>query len=207
MVLDGAVDVNAPLTQQADEQAPAAEQSLAPPVRHLPPSAACPLGTDPRAFFPNAGDLAHRPSAARARPRRHTPVTVGDLDTATLFDLSVPVRPLVLPGADARPEPATGAPLRTLALGFATDIDGAPLVDPQWAIICNDAASHPGPVAAGNQARALSAGTPSSGPTRSRTPWAVGGLAGGPANRSPTSTPREHHRSWSSATPAIPTPP
>ena len=28
MVLDGAVDVNAPLTQQAEEEAPAAEQSL-----------------------------------------------------------------------------------------------------------------------------------------------------------------------------------
>ena len=43
---------------------------------------------------------------------------------------------------------------------FDTDIDGAPLVDPLWAITCNDAAGHPGPVAAGALARTLDARYP-----------------------------------------------
>ena len=48
-----------------------------------------------------------------------------------------------------------GAPLRSLALDFVLDIDGAPLVDAQWAIICNDTVGHTGPRAAGTLARSL----------------------------------------------------
>ena len=44
-----------------------------------------------------------------------------------------------------------------MALLFVRDIDGASLVDAQWAITCNDSSSHPGPVAAGDLARDLEA--------------------------------------------------
>ena len=83
----------------------------------------------------------------------NTPVTVGDLDTATLLALSVPqFTPSYYPALLAA-EHGNGTQLRTLALAFATDTDGAPLVDPQWAITCNDAAGHPGPITAGDLAR------------------------------------------------------
>ena len=53
-----------------------------------------------------------------------------------------------------------GSGLRSLALLFAVDIDRTPLVDAQWAITCNDTSGHPGPVAAGAEARALAARYP-----------------------------------------------
>jgi hypothetical protein len=40
------------------------------------------------------------------------------------------------------------------------DIDGAPLVDVQWAITCNDTVDHTGPLAAGTLARSLAARWP-----------------------------------------------
>ncbi len=155
MVLDGAVDVNASLTEQADEQAPAAEQSLDHLFATCTPSSACPLGRDPRGFFRNlAASLTRHPLPAPGHGDT-VPVTVGDLDTATLFDLSVPGFTPSYETALVAARSGNGAPLRSLALEFATDVDGTPLVDPQWAITCNDAAVRPGPGAAGNQARDL----------------------------------------------------
>jgi pimeloyl-ACP methyl ester carboxylesterase len=155
MVLDGAVDVNAPLTEQAEEEAPAAEQSLLHLFATCLQAAPCPLGADPRGFFTKlAASMTEHPLPAPGHGD-DTPVTVGDLDTATLFALSVPqFVPSYYPALTAAAA-GNGTRLRTLALAFATDTDGAPLVDPQWAIACNDAASHPGPVAAGDLARAL----------------------------------------------------
>jgi pimeloyl-ACP methyl ester carboxylesterase len=155
MVLDGAVDVNASLTQQADQEAPAAEQSLDHLFATCTPSSACPLGRNPRGFFRDlATSLTRHPLPAPGHGD-DVPVTVGDLDTATLFDLSVPGFTPSYETALVAARSGNGAALRSLALEFATDIDGAPLVDPQWAITCNDAAVHPGPLTAGNQARDL----------------------------------------------------
>ena len=78
-----------------------------------------------------------------------------------------------------------GAPLRALALELESDVDGAPLVDPLWAITCNDAASHPGAVAAGGQARALAARYPLLGAYAVE--YTMGGCVSWPAGRQPVS--------------------
>ncbi len=155
MVLDGAVDVNASLTQQAEQEAAAAEQSLQHLFATCPQLAPCPLGADPRAAFARlATSLTDHPLAAPGKGDS-SPVTVGDLDTATLFALSVPqFIPSYYPALLAA-EHGNGTPLRNLSIAFDTDTDGAPLVDALWAITCNDAAGHPGSVTAGNLARSL----------------------------------------------------
>jgi len=183
MVLDGAVDVNATLPQQADEQAPAAEQSIDHLLTGCASAAVCPLGADPEAYFRSlAASLSRRPLAAPGHGDPY-PVTVGDLDTATLFAVSVPGFTPSYESALVAAHAGNGAPLRALSLEFDTDIDGAPLVDPLWAITCNDAASHPGPVAAGDQARTLAARYPLLGGYA--VTYAMGGCVSWPAARQP----------------------
>ncbi len=160
MVLDGAVDVNGTLTQQAEEEAPAEEQSLLHLFAACHATARCPMGPDPESFLESlAASLARHPLKAPGG-RDTSPVTVGDLDTATLFALSVPAFTPSFYEALTAAAHGNGAPLRNLALLFVDDIDGAPLVDALWAITCNDAPDHPGPVAAGDLARALQARYP-----------------------------------------------
>jgi hypothetical protein len=84
-----------------------------------------------------------------------TPVTVGDLDTATLFAVSVPGFTPLYDSALVAASHGDGSGLRGLALEFVVDVDGAPLVDAQWAITCNDTTHHLGPEAAGSLARSL----------------------------------------------------
>jgi len=60
------------------------------------------------------------------------PVTVGDLDTAALFAISVPAATSSFESALLSATHGDGSGLRELALGFVVDIDGAPLVDAQW---------------------------------------------------------------------------
>jgi len=160
MVLDGAVDLYAPLAQQASEQAPAAERSLAHLLAGCTPAAHCPLGSDPAAFYDHlqASITAH-PLPAPGHGDT-TPVTVGDLDTASLFAVSVPGFTPLYESALVDASHGDGSALRALALEFVVDVDGAPLVDAQWAITCNDTGGHPGPVAAGTLARTLGARYP-----------------------------------------------
>jgi pimeloyl-ACP methyl ester carboxylesterase len=160
MVLDGAVDVNGTLTQQAEEEAPAEEQSLLHLFAVCHAMARCPMGADPQAFFTSlAASLARHPLKAPGG-RDNSQVTVGDLDTATLFALSVPGFTPSFYEALTAAAHGDGVPLRSMALLFVDDLDGAPLVDALWAITCNDAPEHPGQVAAGNLARALDARYP-----------------------------------------------
>lgn len=183
MVLDGAVDVNASLIQQATQEAPAAEQSLLHLFATCVQQAPCPLGSDPRSFFAElSASLTAHPLPAPGHGDT-SPVTVGDLDTATLFALSVTqFVPSYYPALLAAKR-GDGAPLRSLSLTFATDIDGASLVDPEWAITCNDAASHPGPVVAGNLARALAAHDPLIGAYA--VTYTMGGCVSWPRARQP----------------------
>ena len=183
MVLDGAVDVNASLPVQAEEQAPAAEASVTHLLATCGGIAPCPLGPDPAATFRHlAAELSARPLPAPGGGDDQ-PVTVGDLDTATLLAVSVPeftgqyLAALVAAGT------GDGAPLRTLALAFVTDVDGASTVDPLWAITCNDAAAHPGPLAAGALARTLAARDPLIGGYSAT--YALGGCVAWPAARQP----------------------
>jgi pimeloyl-ACP methyl ester carboxylesterase len=160
MILDGAVNVNATLTTQAEEEAPAAEQSLQHLFTTCVQQAPCPLGDDPQSFFTKLStSLTDHPLPAPG-DGDSSPVTAGDLDTATLFALSVPdFTPSYYPALIAA-EHGNGAPLRALSITFDTDLDGSPLVDAEWAIACNDAAVHPGPIAAGDLARSLAARYP-----------------------------------------------
>ncbi len=155
MVLDGAVDVYAPLAVQAAEQAPAAERSLAHLLASCGSQGACPLGADPTGFYDRlqAAITAHPLPAPGDGDT--TPVTVGDLDTASLFAVSVPGFTPLYESALLAASHGDGSDLRALALEFVVDVDGAPLVDAQWAITCNDTTDHPGPVAAGDLARTL----------------------------------------------------
>jgi pimeloyl-ACP methyl ester carboxylesterase len=183
MVLDGAVDVNASLTQQAVQEAPAAEQSLHHLFASCLAQAPCPLGTDPQAFFSDlATSLRDHPLPAPGSGDSY-PVTDGDLDTATLFALSVTQSTGLYYSALIAAKGGNGAPLRDLALDFATDTNGAPLVDALWAITCNDAAVHPGPVAAGTLARTLDARYPLVGGYA--VTYTMGGCVAWPAARQP----------------------
>ncbi len=184
MVLDGAVDVNASLTQQAVQEAPAAEQSL----HHL--FATC-LAAGPVPAGHRSPGLLLRPghvADATIRCRRPAP------GTATRSPLATWTRPPCSRSSVTRvhrlyysaliaAKGGNGAPLRDLALEFATDINGAPLVDPLWAITCNDAAAHPGPVAAGTLARTLDARYPLVGGYA--VTYTMGGCVAWPAARQP----------------------
>jgi pimeloyl-ACP methyl ester carboxylesterase len=182
MVLDGAVDVDASLSTQAIEQAPAIERSL----DHLLATCAgstCPLGAEPVSFFRSlARSLARSPlgDPGGADP---FPVTVGDLDTATLFALSVPGFAPSYYSALVAARTGDGAPLRAMALELNTDLDGSPLVDAQWAITCNDARGHPGPLAAGSLARSLAHRYPLIGAYA--VTYNLGGCVAWPAARQP----------------------
>jgi pimeloyl-ACP methyl ester carboxylesterase len=155
MVLDGAVDVNASLVQQATQEAPAVERSLEHLFDTCAATAGCPLGAHPRSTFEAvAAALGRRPLPAPG-DGDSTPVTVGDLDSATLLALSVPQLTPQYESAVASAATGDGTPLRSLALTLELDINLAPLGDPLWAITCNDAAVHPGPVAAGTLATSL----------------------------------------------------
>jgi pimeloyl-ACP methyl ester carboxylesterase len=160
MVLDGAVDVNASLTRQAEQEAPAAERSLGHLLTTCSSQPACPLGARPRSFFRSLASALSRHPLAAPGGGDDNPVTVGDLDTATLLVLSVPQFSRSFYAALVDADKGNGVPLRALALQLATDINGAPLVDPLWAITCNDAGGHPGPIAAGTLARSLHARFP-----------------------------------------------
>jgi pimeloyl-ACP methyl ester carboxylesterase len=160
MVLDGAVDINAPLATQASEQAPAAERSLIHLFTTCAADPSCPLGPNPRALYRRlSASMSAKPLPAPGHGDS-VPVTVGDLDTAALFAVTVPGATSSFESAVVAASHGVGAGLRSLALGFVTEIDGTPLVEAQWAITCNDTVNHPGPVAAGTLARSLGARWP-----------------------------------------------
>ncbi len=160
MVLDGAMDVNASLSAQATEQAPAAEAALLHLLRRCPTATRCGLGADPVASY------THLMTALTAQPLPAPgsgdalPVTVGDLDTAALLAVSVPGTQGQFFDALGAAAQGDGGPLRTMAVSSLADGDGSSLVDAQWATLCNDAAAHLSPQAAGQLARRLAASWP-----------------------------------------------
>lgn len=160
MVLDGGVDINAPLATQAADEAPAAERSLQHYLAGCAAQPSCPLGTDPTATFTSLRHQLEAHPLPAPGNGDNDPVTVGDLDTATLLALSAPAFTPSYPTALVDALHGDGTPLRQLALELDEDISGASLVDASWAIICNDFASHLSPRAAGAQARSLAARYP-----------------------------------------------
>ncbi len=160
MVLDGAVDPLQSLSVQATEEAPEIDAALSHFFTTCGADPTCPLRPDPKALYD--GLLARLAKAPLPAPGGGdaTPVTLGDLETATLLYLSVPRYTPAFPAAVAAAARGHGGPLAKVAASFEEDIDGAPLAAAQWAITCQDAPRHLGPVAAGTLAARLAARFP-----------------------------------------------
>lgn len=185
MVLDGAVDMDAPLSVQATEQAPAADRALTHLFATCAAAPACPLGSDPAGVFAGlTTSMTAHPLPAPGNGDT-VPVTVGDLDGAALFAVSVPQSTGLFESALTAATHGDGSGLRNLSLQFVTDIDGSPIVDAQWAITCNDTVGHPGPVAAGTLARSLAARYPLLGAFA--VTYNLGGCVSWPAGSQPVS--------------------
>ena len=157
MVLDGAVEVTASLAAQAREEAPAITASLDHFFTACSATGDCPLGPDPAGYFATLETKLEAHPLPAPGDGDDLPVTVGDLDTATLFYLSVPSFSSTFTTALVAATAGNGAPLRSLSLEFEVDLDGTSLVAPQWAYTCNDATASLDPAAAGRLARSLSA--------------------------------------------------
>jgi len=142
-VLDGAVDANLNLSTDATLEAPAIETALEHDLSRCTAKPDCPLGGDPITFYRDLEQRLVRAPLPAPGDGDTQPVTDGDLMTATLLYLSVPaLTPAYFPALASAAE-GNGAPLRSVALGLETDLNGMSLVGPLWAITCNDAAVHP----------------------------------------------------------------
>jgi pimeloyl-ACP methyl ester carboxylesterase len=163
MVLDGAVDANLSLAADATAEAPAIQTDVEHELAVCAASPSCPLGTDPVAAYEGLRQRLARAPLPAPGDGDSTPVTQGDLDTATLLYLSVPtLTPGYLP-ALAAAVTGDGGPLRSVALGLETDLDDKSLVGPLWAITCNDAVARPSAAATAALARSLAARYPLGG--------------------------------------------
>lgn len=152
MVLDGAVDPTTSLADAAREEAPAMEASLAHFFDTCRHDASCALYPDPHAAYEEVKErLTEHPLPAPGNGDAY-PVTVGDLEAATLLYLSVPNFFGSFPSAVQAAAHGDGAPLRQVSRQFFEDLDGSSLVDPLWTIMCEDQAVHPNAQRAGQLA-------------------------------------------------------
>ena len=163
MVLDGAVDANLSLISDAKADAPAIETALTHGLQSCTSQPSCPLGADPVGFYKKVQAQLSRSPLAAPGGGDTTPVTLGDLYTASLLYLSAPTfTPGYFP-ALAAAAAGNGAPLRSVALGLEDDLNGESLVGPLWTITCSDAVGHPDAATTAALARTLAAHYPLSG--------------------------------------------
>jgi pimeloyl-ACP methyl ester carboxylesterase len=155
MVLDGAVDANLSLAAVARTEAPAIQTALEHELTVCGGARPCPLGADPVAFYRHLEATLSRAPLPAPGGGDTTPVTDGDLATATLLYLSAPnFTPSYFP-ALVSAAAGNGAPLRSVGLALETDLNGQSLVGPLWAITCNDVPAHPDATATTALARSL----------------------------------------------------
>jgi pimeloyl-ACP methyl ester carboxylesterase len=163
MVFDGAVDANLSLPTDATLEAPAIQTALEHTLSNCPATSGCTLGSNPVVFYEQLAARLTRTPLPAPGEGDNTPVTVGDLMTATLLYLSAPtLTPGYFPALTAAAA-GNGAPLRSVALGLETDLNGNSLVGALWGITCNDAAAHPNGASTASLARALAARFPLGG--------------------------------------------
>jgi pimeloyl-ACP methyl ester carboxylesterase len=163
MVLDGAVDANLTLSTDATADAAAIERALTHELQSCTATPGCPLGTDPVTFYRDLQQRLLRTPLPAPGGGDTTPVTAGDLSTATLLYLSAPTfTPGYFP-ALAAAAAGNGVPLRSVALGLEDDLNGESLVGPLWTITCSDAVTHPDAKATAALARSLAARYPLGG--------------------------------------------
>jgi pimeloyl-ACP methyl ester carboxylesterase len=153
MVLDTPVDPTEPIAELAEQQAAAAEQALARAFNgHLTPAVG-------RQFDALARRLAAAPLPAPGSGD-NTPVSLGDLQLATLTYLQTPKLIPQYPAALTSALAGDGTPLRTLAASEYEDVDGTPTIGPYWATICGDTAERPSAIVANATSRSLAARYP-----------------------------------------------
>lgn len=153
MVLDSPVDPTEPLTNLAREQAAAAEQALSRAFN----------SQLPRSAEQQYDALAHRLAVAPLPPPGHgdaTPVSLGDLEFATLTYLQLPTLTPDYPAALTSALHGDGTHLRALASSQFEDVDGASVLGTYWATVCGDAKERQSPVALNTASRALAAKYP-----------------------------------------------
>jgi pimeloyl-ACP methyl ester carboxylesterase len=164
MILDGGVDATRPLTQDVADQAAAAQKAFQTELTSCAQAASCPLGQTPLAAYEAiARQLSAHPASAGASSG--PPVTDGDLASALLLHLTVPglFNFGSLAAAALNAEHGNGAALRSMALNLWTDIDGTSLVDPYWALTCNDNPDRPSATSESGLARTMEASNPGTG--------------------------------------------
>jgi len=171
-ILDGPIDPAETITDQAADEAAAAEAA----VRAMPALAAFDALRERLARAP-------LPAPGHGDP---TPVTEGDLDLATLTYLSAPSLTPNYQGALQAALRGDGSALRDLAVGQFTDIDGTSVLAAYWTITCNDTAERPSPDQAGALARDLAARYPRLG--GEAVSFYLGACPVWPAAREPLST-------------------
>jgi pimeloyl-ACP methyl ester carboxylesterase len=164
MVLDGGVDPTRTLTQEVSDQAAAAQKAFQIEMSSCARTPTCPLGPAPLATYNAvAAQLSVHPASAGAVGG--PPVTDGDLASALLLHLTVPglfsLSSFATAALSARR--GNGAALRSMALNLWTDIDGSSLVDPYWALTCNDNPQRVSAQVAAGMARTLEASGPGTG--------------------------------------------
>jgi pimeloyl-ACP methyl ester carboxylesterase len=147
MVLDSPIDPTEPIATLAAQQAAGGEQAL-------------------QAYFSGKGSgVAADFAALSTRLRRAplpapgkgdlTPVSLSDLELATLTFLQQPSLTPQYPSALTSALAGNGQALRALASSQYEDVDGTPVIGAYWATLCGDIAERPSPVTANTEARAL----------------------------------------------------
>jgi pimeloyl-ACP methyl ester carboxylesterase len=164
MVLDGAVDTNLSLVSDARADAVAMTGALSHELNACQTTPGCLLGADGMGTYLQVQkELTATPLPAPGNGDT-TPVTVGDLYTASLLYLSAPnFTPGYFP-ALAAAAAGNGAPLRSVALGLENDLNGESLVGPLWTIACNDIVTHPDAQTTARLANTLAKLDPTIGP-------------------------------------------
>jgi pimeloyl-ACP methyl ester carboxylesterase len=160
VVLDGAVDANLSLSTDAALEAPAIQKALLHVLDNCAAVSGCTLGPDALSFYEGLSTRLTQAPLPAPGQGDDQPVTVGDLRTATLLYLSAPSFTPAYFSALQAAALGQGAPLRSVALGLETDLNGNSLVGPLWSITCNDAPHRPSARATASLARRLASRYP-----------------------------------------------
>jgi pimeloyl-ACP methyl ester carboxylesterase len=160
MVLDGAVDPTEALTRQAADEAPAITASTAHQAAACRATPSCLLRPDAEARLRQlAAQLRRQPLPAPGHGDDQ-PVTAGDLGTALLFHVTVPVFSTGFDASVAAALRGNGTPLRQTSLGLTQDTDGSSLTGVAAAFTCNDTTDRPSPATVTHLAASLAARYP-----------------------------------------------
>ncbi len=153
MVLDSPIDPTEAIATLAVQQAAAAEQDVQTFLRGRTGAGVA------QQFATLSGRLQRAPLPAPGHGDA-TPVSLGDLQLATLTYLQMPTLTPQYPAALAAALAGNGQALRTLAASQYQDVDGKPVIGAYWATLCGDISERPSPVTANIAARQLAARYP-----------------------------------------------